>query len=433
MTHQTDLLDLVLNRLRLLHPKSIDLSLDRISRLLSDLDNPHHRLPPIVHVAGTNGKGSVIAFLRAILETAGWNVHVYTSPHLVRFNERIRLAGQLIDDDTLIHTLERCENINNGQPITFFEIITAATFLVFSETPADVILLETGLGGRFDATNVIDRSAITAITRISFDHIQFLGTTLAQIAYEKAGIFKHEVPIIMTPQPAHEATEVLKKQARAVNAPIYEWYVTSMEHGFYYHSDRRSISLPRPKLIGQHQIINAGAAIACSELLTWAKITDQAIHRGLDTVEWPGRLQRLISGPLVSILPLDWELWLDGGHNDSAGDVLAEQAKLWHDSDDSRPFPLHLIVAMQANKDSLAFLRPLGAWVTSLSAVPFPIPDRGQLPEEIVASAHAVGIYQTQITPTVTSSLLKLVNKSSSRVLICGSLYLAGAILHHNH
>ncbi|NUB13093.1 bifunctional folylpolyglutamate synthase/dihydrofolate synthase, partial [Azospirillum brasilense] len=273
------LADPVLDRLKGLHPKVIDLSLDRVHRLLAALGHPERRLPPVVHVAGTNGKGSTLAFLRAMLEAAGLRVHVYTSPHLVRFHERIRLAGSLIDDDRLAALLEECEAANGGGPITFFEVTTVAALLAFAREPADVVLLETGLGGRLDATNVVDRPAVTAITRISYDHRQFLGDTLEAIAGEKAGIFKPGVPAVIFPQPAEEAARTLAIRAETVGAPVSGWSVTPTAGGFRFESDRRRIELPLPGLAGAHQILNAGVALACLDHLP-VKVDDAAVRRG---------------------------------------------------------------------------------------------------------------------------------------------------------
>ncbi len=357
--------DPVLERLKGLHPKVIDLSLDRVHRLLAALDHPERRLPPVVHVAGTNGKGSTVAFLRAMLEAAGYRVHVYTSPHLVRFHERIRLAGTLIDDTHLAALLEECETANAGGPITFFEVTTVAAFLAFSRVPADVVLLETGLGGRLDATNVIDRPAVTAITRISYDHRQFLGKSLLEIASEKAGIFKPGVPVVLAEQPAADALKALTLRATAIAAPIQPWTATPQPGGFRFESAKRRVDLPMPGLPGAHQIGNAGLALACLDHLPLA-VDDAAVRRGLAAVEWPARLQRLTRGPLADSLPPDWELWLDGGHNDSAGEVLARQAVDWSVADDSRAGPhggrrpLLLIYGMLASKDPYAVPHPVG-------------------------------------------------------------------------
>ncbi len=422
--------DPVLDRLKTLHPKVIDLSLDRIRRLLGALGDPQRRLPPVVHVAGTNGKGSTVAFLRAMLEAAGLRVHVYTSPHLVRFHERIRVAGALIGDDALAALLEECERANAGQPITFFEVTTAAAFLAFVRTPADVVLLETGLGGRLDATNVVDRPAVTAITRISYDHRQFLGDTLTAIAGEKAGILKPGVPAVFAPQPEEEATRTLAARAAAVGAPVAAWTVTPDGDGFRFDSATVHRRLPRPGLAGAHQITNAGVALACLDHLPWT-IDDATAARGLAAVEWPARLQRLTRGPLVESLPAGWELWLDGGHNDSAGEVLAAHAAGW--SADKRP--LDLIYGMLSSKEPAEFLAPLAPHVRRMRTVAIPGEDAALPPQAIATAGQAAGIADTAPADSVAAALesLRLAGGGEpARVLICGSLYLAGTVLAEN-
>ncbi|WP_207461408.1 folylpolyglutamate synthase/dihydrofolate synthase family protein [Azospirillum sp. SYSU D00513] len=427
--------DPVLERLKGLHPKVIDLSLDRLHRLLAALDHPERRLPPVVHVAGTNGKGSTVAFLRAMLEAAGLRVHVYTSPHLVRFHERIRLAGRLIDDDRLAALLEECEIANGGAPITFFEVTTAAAFLAFAREPADVVLLETGLGGRLDATNVVERPAVTAITRISYDHRQFLGDTLAAIAGEKAGILKPGVPAVIAPQPAEEAWRTLAARAEAVGAPLVQWGVEPRGDGFVYESGRRRLELPMPGLLGAHQIGNAGVALAVLDQLPFA-VGEEAVRRGLAGVEWPARLQRLTRGPLAEGLPVGWELWLDGGHNDSAGEALAVQAAAWEAAEPGRP--LLLVYGMLASKEPREFLAPLAPHVQAMRTVAIPGEDASLPAEGTAAAARACGIPDTETAESVAAALAGLVERHAAagrapaRVLICGSLYLAGTVLAEN-
>jgi dihydrofolate synthase/folylpolyglutamate synthase len=336
----TPRIEAVLSRLGGLHPKRIDavdgntLALDRIERLLAALGNPQDALPPVIHVAGTNGKGSTVATLRACLEAAGFRVHVFTSPHLVRFNERIRIAGTLIDDATLADLLEECERANLGAPITFFEVTTTAAFLAFARTPADFTLLEVGLGGRHDTTNVVRRPLVTAITPVSLDHQAFLGDTIAQIAGEKAGILKPSVPAVIGPQLA-EAERVIEARAAALGAPLYrwqrEWRAEERAGGMRYEGGRWHLDLPLPSLPGAHQLANAGTAIACLEQLAGGSLSATAIADGLRHIDWPARLQRLQRGPLVEILPRGWELWLDGGHNPAAGEVLGAAAAGWRD------------------------------------------------------------------------------------------------------
>jgi dihydrofolate synthase/folylpolyglutamate synthase len=432
--------DVVLERLTRLHPKVIDLSLDRVRELLARLGHPEARLPPVVHVAGTNGKGSVIAFLRAMLEAAGHRVHVYTSPHLVRFHERIRVAGRLIEDDRLIALLEECEAVNGAAPITFFEITTAAAFLAFARAPADAALLETGLGGRLDATNVVARPLATAITQVSIDHRQYLGETLAEIAGEKAGILKPGVPCVVAAQEA-AAARVIGERARAVGAPLRpeggDWSWAEDGAAWVFASPGGRLRLPRPALAGPHQLRNAAQAIACLRHLTGLPVSEQAIAGGLAAVEWPARLQRLRRGRLVSLLPADWEPWLDGGHNEGAGKALAAQAQRWRreDAERGRPeLPLHLVVGMLNTKDPRAFLDALAAEATSLRAVAIP-GERNSLPAETVAeAARAAGIPATP-APSVADALAAIATAGDgapARALICGSLYLAGSVLREN-
>jgi len=423
--------DPVLERLKGLHPKVIDLSLDRVHRLLAALGHPERRLPPVVHVAGTNGKGSTVAFLRAMLEAAGQRVHVYTSPHLVRFHERIRLAGSLIADDQLAALLEECEAANAGGPITFFEVTTVAAFLVFSRVPADVVLLETGLGGRLDATNVIDRPAVTAITRISYDHRQFLGESLLEIASEKAGIFKPGVPVVLADQPAADALKALTLRATAIGAPIQPWTATPQPGGFRFESAKRQLDLPMPGLPGAHQIGNAGLALACLDHLP-VRVDEAAVCRGLASVDWPARLQRLTRGPLADSLPPDWELWLDGGHNDSAGEVLARQAVDWSIADGGRP--LLLVYGMLATKDPYEFLAPLAPFAHAMRTVAIPGEEASLTAEETAEAGRICGIQDTAAADGVAGALTSLVKDRTvpARVLICGSLYLAGSVLMEN-
>ncbi|WP_084720732.1 bifunctional folylpolyglutamate synthase/dihydrofolate synthase [Skermanella aerolata] len=430
-----DRADPVLDRLKHLHPKVIDLSLGRTFRMLEAVGSPHTRLPPVVHVAGTNGKGSTIAFLRAFLEAAGKRVHVYTSPHLVRFHERIRLAGDLIDDDYLAEILEECEQANRGEPITYFEITTVAALLAFSRTPADVVLLETGLGGRLDSTNVIERPAVTALTRISYDHMQFLGETLTAIAGEKAGIMRLGVPSVVAPQSSAEVTAAFRERAAAIGAPLFEageaWRSFANGEGFRFESPLRNVDLPLPALPGAHQIVNAGVALACLDHLPGIAVSDEAVRKGLVEVRWPGRLQRLTRGPLVDRLPPGWDLWLDGGHNDSAGEVLGAQAARWREADG---LPLKLIFGMLATKEPRDFLRPLSGFASTLRAVAIPGEEASLSPDNAASAAQAVGFEDAEAVENVDTALDALIRRdpSPTRVMICGSLYLAGAVLARN-
>ncbi len=418
--------DAVLERLTRLHPKVIDLSLGRIERLLARLGHPELRLPPVVHVAGTNGKGSVIALLRAMLEADGRRTHVYTSPHLVRFHERIRLAGAPIPEADLLALLQACEAANGEAPITFFEITTAAAFLAFAETPADVLLLEVGLGGRLDATNVIAEPALTAITPVSMDHMQYLGPTLAEIAFEKAGILKPGVTAVIGRQ-ARAAAEVIDKRAAEVAAPLLrqgrQWEVVPQREGFHLRDGDETLELPRPALVGAHQFHNAGQAAVLARRLG---LPQAAIAEGLRRVYWPARLQHLTHGPLVSSLPDGWQLWLDGGHNAQAGEILAAEAAGWDQ-------PLDLIYGMLNTKAAADFLKPLAGCVRRLRAVAIPGEPNSLSAAEAAAHAEACGISAQSAGDTATA-LRELVAAAEGpgRVLICGSLYLAGKVLADN-
>ena len=438
-THQPS--DLVLERLTRLHPKIIDLSLGRVETLLARLGHPERQLPPVIHVAGTNGKGSVIAFLRAMLEAAGQRVHVYTSPHLVRFHERIRLAGALIDEADLVALLEECEAANGEEPITYFEITTVAALLAFARTPADVLLLETGLGGRLDATNVVAEPRLTVITPVSFDHVQFLGESLADIAFEKAGILKPGVECVVAPQ-AGDALAVIERQAGSVDAPLYrgglDWSYDAEADGFRFASSEEGETFPSPALLGEHQIDNAACAVACAKRLGADFGLDRtAIENGLRTVHWPGRLQHLRQGRLASLIPEGWELWLDGAHNAAAGDALAKVLQDW----DARP--LHMIYSMLNTKAAEDFLRPLVPLASSLHALAIPGVSASLTAEEAAAHAAALG-HQAQQHESLQAALGTVAEsaraegpgkgpgKGPARVLICGSLYLIGHVLTEN-
>jgi dihydrofolate synthase/folylpolyglutamate synthase len=421
--------DRVLARLLALHYRSIDLVLDRVWRLLARLDHPERRLPPVVHVAGTNGKGSVVALLRAMLEASGLRVHVYTSPHLVRFAERIRLAGTLIDEDHLTALLEECEAVNGGDKITFFEITTCAALLAFAREPADIVLLETGLGGRLDATNVVDRPVLTGITPISMDHEDYLGYTLAAIAFEKAGILKPGVPCISAAQPP-EAAAVIDRRAREIGAPLSlggaDWTWRRAEGGGLVLNEE---AWPGPALPGDHQRANAAQAILMARALPAVlRPDDEAIRAGLSRVDWPARLQALPGGPLVARLPHGWEVWLDGGHNPGAGAALAAVMEGWPAR------PLHLIVGMLETKDTEGFLRPLVTRAEAVHVVPVPETEAGVPPEDLAARARAAGARSVTRQPDVGAALDTIAGAGAAtgRVLICGSLYLAGAVLRDN-
>ncbi|HXP76902.1 MAG TPA: folylpolyglutamate synthase/dihydrofolate synthase family protein [Stellaceae bacterium] len=422
--------DRILERLSRLHPKLIDLALDRVERLLAALEHPERRLPPVIHIAGTNGKGSTVATLRACLEAAGYRVHVYTSPHLVRFAERIRVAGTLIEDERLSACLEECERANAGAPITLFEITTVAAFLAFSRTAADATLLEVGLGGRFDATNVVRDPAATVLTPISIDHQRFLGETVASIAFEKAGILKPGVRGIVGPQ-LQDAADVIEVRATETGSPLYwhgkDWRAEPTASGMRYEGTRWRLDLPVPALAGRHQIDNAGAAIACLEGLDAPLAVDpEAIARGLRGIEWPARLQRLTRGPLARMLPPDCELWLDGGHNQAGGEVLAQHATTWRDR------PLHLVFGMLNTHDPRGFLKALAGDVADVATVAIPGEANSLSAEDAAGAAHSVG-FAAKSYPSVSAAVGAATEKPGpSRILICGSLYLAGTVLAEN-
>jgi dihydrofolate synthase/folylpolyglutamate synthase len=420
----------ILDRLNALYPKAIDLSLDRVVRLLAELGDPQERLPPVVHVAGTNGKGSTVAYLRAIAEAAGRRAHVYISPHLVRFNERIRLAGRLIEDDRLAALLAEVERVNAGRPITFFEVTTAVAFLAFARTPADLVILETGLGGRLDATNVVRRPAVCAISPISFDHPDFLGDTVAKIAGEKAGILKPGVPAVIAHQPA-DAAEVLERRAAVVGAPLrragQEWDFTLTAEGFAYRG-REPRDMPPPALAGHHQFGNAALAIAAAEELTDFAFTSAQMRQGLLDVEWPARLQRLTHGPLARMLPAGIELRLDGGHNESGGAALAEWARAT-----AGQGSLDIVIAMRSTKAADRFLGHLAPYVRRLRSLSFEEP-AWLSAEAIVGFAKAAGIADAAVAADAGAAVAELLSHPDrpGRILLCGSLYFAGKILAEN-
>jgi dihydrofolate synthase/folylpolyglutamate synthase len=426
--------DVILERLKSLHPKIIDLALDRIRELLATLGHPERSLPPVVHVAGTNGKGSTVALLRAFIEAAGLTAHVYTSPHLVRFAERIRVAGQIIGEDELASLLGECEAKNAGRQITFFEITTAAAFLAFARRPADVCLLETGMGGQFDATNVIEHPAVTVLTPISFDHQGFLGETLTAIAGEKAGILKPGVPCVSARQQP-EALAVIGARAASLDAPLFvggrDWTVEKTAEGLRFSVGGSHLKLPAPALLGSHQIHNAGVAIAAARVLDGVlagrPLTEAVLARGLAQVSWPARLQRLTRGPLAGLLPEGWQLWLDGGHNPSAGAALALFAEEhWGD----RPFDL--VVGMLNTKDVGGFLVPLARRARRLRAVGIPGEANALSAEQVATIATARGI-ASRTADSVAAAIADLAGGAGpARILICGSLYLAGVVLAEN-
>ena len=431
-------LDAILDRMLALHPQEIDLSLDRIARLLSAMGRPDRRLPSVIHIAGTNGKGSVTAFLRAMLEAAGKRVHVYTSPHLVRFNERIRIAAadggsHFVDDETLVEALLMVERTNAGAAITQFEITTAAAMQILADAPADVVLLEVGLGGRLDATNVVSDPLATVITPISIDHERFLGETIAEIAEEKAGIIKPGRPVVVGPQPA-DARVVIERIAQARLAPLsladQDWQAYPERGRLVYHDGAGLIDLPPPRLVGRHQFSNAGIAIATLRAARM-KLSSDAIEAGVLNADWPARMQRLTDGLLVD----RWEgkigeMWLDGGHNAGSSAAIAE---VLADLEERAPRPLHLIMGMLTTKNPETFLAPFAGLARSLVAVEVP-GHSGIDQADLISFAARAGITATAES-SIEAAIAAIAAKagdSPARVLVCGSLYLAGHVLNLN-
>jgi dihydrofolate synthase/folylpolyglutamate synthase len=423
--------DAILARLLDLHPKMIDLTLDRVWALLSALDHPERRLPPVVHVAGTNGKGSTVAMLRAGLEGAGETVHAYTSPHLARFHERIRIAGSLVSEADLSALLEECEKRNGGAPITFFEITTCAALLAYARTPADWLLLEVGLGGRLDATNVVETPALTVITPISFDHQQYLGETIAEIAFEKAGILKTGALCVVGPQ-RPEALAVIEARAAEVGAPLSvsgrDWTSEIVEGALRFSDAAGTLTLPIPNLPGAHQAENAGAALAGLRALGF----DEAACRAAVTqAEWPARLQRLKTGPLAEAAAAGGvELWLDGGHNEAAGEVVAAYFRTL---EAARPAPLHVVCGMLETKDPDAFLGFFRGLARRLETVAIPEAQASWSAEALAEAGRRVGL-DADPADSVSEAVARAISGAGrgGRALICGSLYLSGFVLREN-
>lgn len=408
-----------------LHPKIIDLTLDRMTRLLDALGNPEQTMPPAIHIAGTNGKGSTQAMIRAGLEAAGDKCHAYTSPHLARFHERIVLSGEIIDEASLADYLAECEEANGGVPITYFEITTCAALLAFSRTAADYTLLEVGLGGRLDATNVVDQPAIAVITPVSIDHQQYLGETLAEIAGEKAGILKRNCFAIVGPQ-QDEALDVIEAKAREVGATckIYgqHWHVWEENGRLVYQDENGLLDLPMPALIGAHQVQNAGIAIAT---LRYLGKDDVAFEGAMLNANWPARMQKLRHGPLIDVAG-DAEIWLDGGHNKAAGDALAEALGRLPDRN------LYLVVGMLNTKDATGYMEPLKTRTDKLYGVSIPGEAATLSAQETVEAAREVG-FDAQEAADFQSAVADIVKTDpTARILICGSLYLAGNVLQLN-
>ncbi len=418
--------DAILMRLLSLHPKIIDLSLDRMHQILAKLGHPEQHLPPVIHIAGTNGKGSTLAMARAILEAAGLKVHTYTSPHLVKFHERIRLAGELISEDILSALLEECEVVNGGEPITFFEITTAAAFLAYTRIPADYLILEVGLGGRLDATNVIDQPAVSVITSIGLDHQQYLGETITEIAREKAGILKPGCIGIVGAQPL-EAREEIERVAEKARAPLkianQEWQ-TYVQHGrLVYQDEEGLLDLPLPALTGPHQIDNAGNAIAAIRALKDGRISDDAIAQGLKNVTWPARLQNLGQGHLRKFISPETELWLDGGHNGPAGVVLSQSL---------REMPKRetiMIWGMLNTKHPGDFIANFKDVVSHIYTLTIPDEANATSAEDLAQISAENGLSASPAVSLENALEQASLLKPAPRIIICGSLYLAGHVL----
>ena len=425
----------VIARLSALHPVKIDLSLERMHRVLERLGHPERKLPPVIHVAGTNGKGSTIAYLRAMLEAANLRVHTFTSPYLVRVNECFRLGGVLVGDDELRAALERCEQANAGGPLTVFESKTAAAFCLFSDNPADVVLLEVGLGGRLDSTNVIEKPQASVITPVSMDHTEFLGNTLASIAGEKAGIIKRGAPVVCAEQ-ADEAMAVIEAQAQRMRAPLFaasqQWHVSIERGRLVYQDDRGLMDLAAPKLFGRHQFDNAGLAIATLRATDAFRISHAAFEAGILGAEWPARMQRLSSGRLIELAPAGSEIWLDGGHNAEGGRVAAAALG---DLEERVPRQLVIIAGMMGNKDARAFLANFAGQTRHIIAVAIPDTDNAMPPDRLADAARQLGM-RVEIADGVEAALRSLANlayEKPPRILITGSLYLAGHVLALNN
>ena len=428
-------LDELIARLSALHPNRIDLSLDRMHRLLEKLDHPERKLPPAIHVAGTNGKGSTVAYLRAMLQAAGLRVHAYTSPYLVRINECFRLGraggGVLVSDEALAAALTHCERANAGEPLTFFEAKTAAAFCLFADHPADVLLLEVGLGGRLDSTNVIEAPLASVITPISTDHIEFLGDSLAAIAGEKAAIIKRGVPAISAEQP-REAMAVIEQQARRMRSPLFAagegWHVNVERGRLVYQDDRGLLDLAAPRLFGQHQFDNAGLAVATLRAIGKLRISNSAFECGIVNAEWPARMQRISCGPLIEWGPPGGEIWLDGGHNAEGGRVVAAALG---DLEERVSRPLVVIAGMMANKDAAGFLANFAGLTRHIMAVAIPDQANAMPPARLADAARALGM-RVEIAAGIEPALRTLTGLAyevSPRILITGSLYLAGHVL----
>jgi dihydrofolate synthase/folylpolyglutamate synthase len=432
--------DREIERLLALHPKGFDLSLGRITRLLERLDNPQRRLPPVIHIAGTNGKGSAAAFARALLEAAGLKVHVHTSPHLVNWHERYRMAapggGRLVEDDVLAEAVARVAKANRGESITVFEILTAVTFVLFSEHPADAAIIEVGLGGRFDATNVIENPAVSVIMPVSVDHEAYLGDRVELIAAEKAGIIKPGQPVVIGSQESETAQDVLLETAARLDAPVTLYgqdFLAYEENGRMIYQDESGLmDLSPPRLLGRHQYANAAAAIAAVKTAGF-ELTHRAADKAMTSVEWPGRMQRLAQGRLLELAPRGSEVWLDGGHNPGAGVVVAEAMT---EQEERFARPLFLITGMINTKDQTSFFRAFKGIARHVFTVPVGSSDAGVPNADLAVRAGDAGLSAEPVA-SVANALMLLRDtwdgiETPPRILICGSLYLAGEVLAEN-
>ena len=412
-----------------MHPKIIDLSLERMERILARLGNPEKNLPPVIHVAGTNGKGSTVAYVRSILEQAVLKVHCYTSPHLVKFHERIYVAGETITEEKLSALLEECEVANGDAPITFFEITTAAAFLAFSRTPADYLILEVGLGGRLDATNVVAKPVLSVITTVDYDHQQYLGNTLTAIGHEKAGILKNGVPAIIGAQP-DEARAEIERVAEKIGAPVFianqDWQSFEQHGRLVFQDENGLLDLSLPQLKGRHQVDNAGNAIAAIRLLDDSRVSETHIEHGLKSVVWPARMQKLGPGALTNLIPKDAELWLDGGHNPAAGRVIA---RAFSDINDRFSRPLVLIWGMLNTKDAGSFIEPFAGLAQRVVTIAIPEESNAVPADQLAEIARSRNLSAETATSLTKALGQALLTTPAPRILICGSLYLAGHVL----
>ncbi len=427
-------LEHAINAIRLRHIPLAPTGLQPTLRMLEKLGNPHRKLPPVFHVAGTNGKGSSLAFLQAIFEAGGLTVHKFISPHLVRFEERIMIAGKLIEPDHLLDLIAECETASRDEPVSFFEFFTCLSFLAWSRSSADAVLLETGLGGMFDSTNVVEKS-VAMLTRISFDHMRLLGDTLPEIASQKAGIIKQGCPVVIAPQIGEGVLDIFLEKAKSENADVSlagrDW--TIADHGATFRYDGKIFkgALPRPQLIGAHQVINAGTAIAAIESSRFSHLaTADILSRAMQNVEWQGRFQQLKKGTLAALLPAGWELWVDGAHNDSGAEVLVEQAKAWGGEK-----PLHIITGFKRKKEPDTFYLKFAGLPRTITAVDgqidAPMVSAGELCDYLAKSGFA----DARPAPNLESAIQSLAFQFATpqRIIITGSLYLVGHALKINN